>query len=262
MKDFIKKIIGEKNIHKIKNKIREREELNRQKSEIIKRADFYSQFVSKNDLCFDVGANIGNRVEPLLKLGAKVVAIEPQESCYLILEKKFGHKITIVTEGVGAEESEKDFHISNANTISSFSEDWIKSVKDGRFKEYNWNKTVKTKITTLDNIIKKFGTPVFIKIDVEGYELEVLKGLSSIIKYISFEYTVPEQTTKALNCIKRLESLNKSVEFNYSVGESMKLENSIWYNVEDMCNLVQSKDFLNTEFGDIYVRNQLAKSIE
>lgn len=65
----------------------------------------------------------------------------------------------------------KDFHISNANVLSSFSDEWIKSVKDGRFKEYNWDKVVNIEMTTLDTLIENYGLPIFIKIDVEGYEL-------------------------------------------------------------------------------------------
>lgn len=68
------------------------------------RTNFYRQFVKEGDVCFDVGANVGNRVQPLLNIGAKVVAVEPQESCYTILKEKFGNTISIVTKGLGAQE--------------------------------------------------------------------------------------------------------------------------------------------------------------
>ena len=42
---------------------------------------FYSQFISKNSLVFDVGANIGNRTAMFAELGRLVVAIEPQNTC-------------------------------------------------------------------------------------------------------------------------------------------------------------------------------------
>ncbi len=50
---------------------------------------FYKKFVNKDDLCFDIGANSGERTNILLKLGAKVVAVEPQQKCFNILESKF-----------------------------------------------------------------------------------------------------------------------------------------------------------------------------
>lgn len=46
-----------------------------------KEMEFYSQFIEKHDLCFDVGANMGSKTSKFLKLGAKVVSIEPQEAC-------------------------------------------------------------------------------------------------------------------------------------------------------------------------------------
>ncbi len=202
--------------------------------EINRRKLFYSSFVKKNDLCFDVGANIGNRVSPLLELGAKVVAVEPQESCYKILKLKFGKKIEIVKNGLGESECIKDFHISNADVLSSFSEEWINSVKDFRFKEYNWDKVIKVEMTTLDKLIEKYGLPIFIKIDVEGYELDVLKGLTKPIRMISFEFTVPEQINRIIECIEQIEKNDTNIECNYSIGESMIFALPSWQSVEEM----------------------------
>ncbi len=169
------------------------------------RSNFYASFVRAGDLCFDIGANVGNRVGPLLYVGARVVAVEPQPYCYTLLRKKYGRKIKLVTKGLGEKESVQDFYISSAHTISSFSKEFVDNMGKGRFKNYTWEPPIKIKITTLDKIIKKYGLPVFIKIDVEGYELEVLKGLSSPIRMISFEYTVPEQTNKVIECIQQIE---------------------------------------------------------
>ena len=51
---------------------------------------FYSRFIHKGDLCFDVGAHMGNRTEIFLKLGANVIAVEPQEDCINQLREKIG----------------------------------------------------------------------------------------------------------------------------------------------------------------------------
>ena len=58
-----------------KEKFRIKIELN----ELKKRTEFYNTLINKHDLCFDVGANVGNRVAPLLEIGAKVIAVEPQK---------------------------------------------------------------------------------------------------------------------------------------------------------------------------------------
>lgn len=218
------------------------------------RTEFYRQFVKEGDVCFDVGANVGNRVQPLLNIGAKVIAVEPQKDCCKILEKKFGNAITIVSQGLGAEESTETLYIANASTISSFSKDWIESVQEERFKNYRWNKTEEIEMTTLEKLIETYSRPTFIKIDVEGYELEVLKGLKSAINTISFEYVVPEQTDRAMDCVKRIAEINADTVFNYSVGESMEFEEKEWISSKEMINLIATKKFTDTLFGDIYAR--------
>ena len=219
-----------------------------------KRNLFYGSFIKKNDLCFDVGANVGNRIDALLESGARVVAVEPQEDCCKILKQKFGDKIEIVPKGLGEIESVENFHISNGNTLSSFSNEWIDSVKNNRFKEYNWDKVVKVEITTLDKLIEKYGQPAFIKIDVEGYEINVLKGLTKPVKLISFEYTVPELINRIIECIKQIEKNDANIECNYSIGESMVLALQDWQSVEKMEKLIFTKEFVDTGFGDIYIR--------
>jgi hypothetical protein len=109
--------------------------------------------------------------------------------------------------------------------------------------------------TTIDNLIEKFGNPAFIKIDVEGYELEVLKGLSKETNLISFEYTVPEQTKKTIECINLFKLINKTIECNYSLGESMEFQLENWISDSDMINLIQSKNFPTT-VGDIYIKRK------
>ena len=81
-------------------------------------------------------------------------------------------------------------------------------------------------------MIKKYGIPNFCKIDVEGYELEVLKGLSKPIKTLSFEYTIPEFIDKDVDCNEYLNSLGKIV-CNYSSADSMELAYSEWKNPEE-----------------------------
>lgn len=218
------------------------------------RKRFYNQFIGPNDLVFDVGANIGNRTEPLLEIGARVVAIEPQKECCKILEKKFGNKIQLVPMGLGETEEIKDFYVANIKTISSFSTEWIESVKKDRFKNYTWEKPTKVRITTLNNLIDKYGLPKFIKIDVEGYELEVLKGLTYAVDLISFEYTVPEQIQKAKDCISQIENYNSEIECNFSAGESMEFTLTNWLSATDFKKYISTTAFISSAFGDIYVR--------
>jgi FkbM family methyltransferase len=258
IKAIIKKIVGQNLIDKLRSINAEKPSLVipiEDKLEVELRVNFYKQFIDSGDLVFDVGANVGNRITPLLEIGANVIAVEPQEYCIKVLEAKFGNKITIVKNGLGEKEEKKDFYIADASTISSFSTEWIEAVKKDRFKEFNWKAANKIQLTTMDKLISTYGLPKFVKIDVEGYELEVLKGLTQIIPLISYEYTTPEQTDKALACLNLLHSITPKIECNYSVGESMNFELSTWKTKEEMEEIINSSNFISTGFGDIYIRS-------
>lgn len=253
LKNLIKNAIGEDNIQYLKDKWYSRKNA----SERIRRAAFYAQIVRKGDLCIDVGANYGNRVEALIEIGGKVIAVEPQKECCNFLRKKFGHNIEIVNMGLGAKEGKLEFYQSNASTLSTFSQEWINKVKQsGRFERYHWDKKIEVEMTTLDALIARYGKPAFIKIDVEGYELEVLSGLTYPVDFISFEYTVPEQTEKMIQCIQHIQSLAEglNMECNYSIGESMVWASNTWLSSIEMIKIIQTPGFVASGFGDIYIR--------
>jgi FkbM family methyltransferase len=217
------------------------------------KARFYSQFIGKNDLCFDVGANIGNKVKPFLMNQARVLAIEPQDSCVEILENKFGKKITIVNKGVGEKEEVKDFFIANRSVLSTFSSEFIDKIKEDRFKDSNWNKTVEKEITTLDKLIAQYGKPKFIKIDVEGFEVNVLKGLNSPVESLSFEYTYPEFKENAIACVNILNNITDKYVFNYCISESLNFASKDWLSAFKM--LAEIEKIGNFPgWGDIYVK--------
>lgn len=234
----------------------------KKKEEIIKkRREFYSQFLtSKEDLYIDVGANYGNRIAPIIDKGFKIIAVEPQLKCVDFLKRKYGDKITIVPKGLGEKQEIKTMYISSAHTLSSFSQEWIKATKEsGRFSKYKWNKRIDVEITTLDALIENFGHPTFIKIDVEGFELQVLKGLSHPVEYLSFEYTIPERKKSILDCIDRIAEISKTntVLFNYSIGESMQWALEEWLTPKKMKEEVHKDRFIFSEFGDIYSKTTI-----
>lgn len=215
---------------------------------------FYSQFVNKGDLCFDVGANLGNRTEIFLKLGANVIAIEPQDICMLKLRKKYknNRRVTLIQKALGDKEGKREFMLGNDHTLSSMSKGWKNSViASNRFPTSRWDKTVVVPVTTLDKLIEEYGKPIFCKIDVEGFEFQVLKGLSQPIKALSFEFT-PEFVDSTINSIKYLSNMGE-VQFNYSVGESMRLALPKWVKPEKICEICLSLPD-KTIFGDIYAK--------
>lgn len=216
---------------------------------------FYSMFIGPNDLCFDVGANFGNRTKIFLQLGARVVAIEPQRDCVALLKAAHGtnSQFEIVQKAVSAHEGVAVLEICNLNMLSSMSPEWIKAVQQsGRFSEYSWETKERVETVTLDSLIDSFGVPSFIKIDVEGSEWEVVKGLSRLVRTLSIEFT-PEFMEQTFKCIERLRSLG-DIQLNYSVGESMKLVHDSWLSPPQMISILADLQRDHTIFGDVYVQ--------
>ncbi len=216
---------------------------------------FYSRFVSCGSLCFDVGANMGNRVKVLLRLGARVVAVEPQDECVQVLRAVYsGNRcLTVVQKALGESEGQAEMMIGNANTISSLSLEWIEAVRrSGRFLAHSWNKKQVVQITTLDRMIEQYGTPSFIKIDVEGFELHVVRGLSQPVKMLSLEFT-PELVEPTLNCIDHLRGLGK-VRLNYSLGETMRLALEEWVPPQEMVRILSGFRGNSRLYGDVYAQ--------
>lgn len=217
------------------------------------RKEFYNQFIKSGDLVFDVGANKGNRTVIFLELGAKVVAVEPQKECYEHLTKRFGDSIDLIKLGLGEKESTATMYVSGSTLISSFSKDHVDMMQEDRFKGADWGDTIEIKMTTMDVLIEKYGTPAFCKIDVEGYEYDVLKGLSKPLKALSLEYIVPENTQVLVDCLAHLSNLG-NIECNFSYGESMKYNLPKWKTGPEMISYIQTDEFTNTSYGDVYVK--------
>ena len=230
------------------------------KRELIKkRRDFFLQFLNAGDIFFDIGANYGNRIEPIINEGIKIIAVEPQDACAQYLKTKYKNKITVESCGLSDKKGIQKMYISNASPLSSFSKEWIMATQQsGRFRKYSWHNEQLIEMDTLDNLIKKYGKPKFIKIDVEGYEYEVLKGLSDMVKTLSFEYTIPERKQSVLECIDRIIEIGgeNNILFNYSAGESMKWALDDWITSVEMKEEIEKQRFVNSEFGDIYVKTK------
>lgn len=214
---------------------------------------FYSQFVTSGDLCFDVGAKVGNRTRVLHSIGARVVAVEPQLACARLLRITFGFspRVRVLRVALGDAEGAAEIMIASADTLSSLSPDWIDAVvSSGRFSEVSWNTRELVEVSTLDKLIRRYGVPRFIKIDVEGYEYQVLRGLSMRVPYLSFEFA-PEYRRSAFDCVDRLSGLGMGL-FNFSHGESMRLAHRHWLGAAELKASMSQLIDEGMDFGDVY----------
>ena len=168
------------------------------------------------------------------------------------LRLRFGNAITVIQAAVGEKETSAEMYVSETSEISSLSKEWIDSVSKTRFNNSVWNKREVVAVTTLDHLITSYGLPKFCKIDVEGFEDEVFKGLSQQIQIISFEYTIPERLTTTLSCLTSLSKLGR-YECNYTIGEQMQFELPQWVSKETLAKKIEEAS-AKPLFGDIYIR--------
>jgi FkbM family methyltransferase len=178
----------------------------------------------KNSRIFDIGANQGSKTRMFLRLGTSVIAVDPDgENIRIIQEKFIKHRVTpkpvtvlqlAVSDRRATELMWMEAPGCAKNTLSS---KWVDTLRTdnrrfGTFFEFRDQKAVQT--TTLDDLIGEYGMPFFVKIDVEGYELQVLRGMRRPVPYLSFEVNLPEFLSEGLHCIDFLASLDPDGRFN------------------------------------------------
>jgi FkbM family methyltransferase len=190
----------------------------------------YGGFVRRDDLVFDIGAHVGDRIAAFRRLGARVVAAEPQPAIVRVLRWLYRRdpKVAIEPVAVGAHAGTIELRINVANpTVSTASSEFVSAARDAEgWKEQAWTRTVQVPVTTLDALIARHGIPAFIKIDVEGFEAAVLDGLTQPVAALSFEFTTIQRDVAAA-CIARCAALGFT-RFNAALGESQTLEHGAW----------------------------------
>lgn len=191
---------------------------------------FYRQFIRPGDLCFDIGAHVGDRTAHFLALGAQVVAVEPQPRLFAGLQRRFGDnpRVVLIAAALGAAPGKATLAIDPAHpAVATLSPDYIADAGKSRgFHHVRWSERIDVEVTTLDALIAAHGIPAFCKIDVEGYEHAVLEGLSRPLPALSLEY-LPAALDPALIAIARLNRLG-TYRFNRSPGETMALAIPRW----------------------------------
>lgn len=172
------------------------------------------------NLVFDIGANLGNATEFLLRYSNKVICFEPNPELAKMLRIRFlGQNVFVDARGVSDRIEVKQFFLSNAHTISTFDKAWI---SQSRFSnEFKWDQSIDVQTTTLDSLISEYGVPDFVKIDVEGHELSVLTGLSKLLENTTFGFEwTEERYDDIIKIFRHIESLGYN-DFSFSYEDKL-----------------------------------------
>jgi FkbM family methyltransferase len=213
---------------------------------------FYQQFLRPGDLAFDLGSHVGNRIRVFRRLGADVVAVEPQPDLLSVLRLLYGRDPGVRLEacGVGAAKGLGTLHLSRRTpTVSSFADSWIEEVStDPGFRRVRWDSALPVAVVTLDDLIARHGEPQFCKIDVEGFEHEVLTGLSRPLAALSFEY-LPAAAERAIACVERLTMIG-DYRFRRSRVETHRWWDERWLDAPAMIEMLGGLP--DRRSGDVY----------
>ena len=206
-----------------------------------KEVDFYRALLhgfQNGNLIFDIGANHGTKTGIFLAMGARVVAVEPDPTNQQILRESFlkfrvtSKPVVIVGKAVSDAAGIETMYVDEPGSAkNSLSAKWVQSLRnDGeRFgHKLDFKETREVETTTLETLIEAYGAPFFVKIDVEGHEPSVLRGLKRPVAFVSFEVNLPEFREEARQCIARLAELSAAASFNYAADCVRGLELAEW----------------------------------
>jgi len=210
--------------------------------------------VEPESLAFDVGANRGDMTRALLLAGARrVVSVEPQPHLARRLRARFSRGRVSVVERVLSEpgRTNASLHLGDSHVLASVDGDFIERVSAGRFSHHRWTRSLAVRCCTWDALVEAHGRPSFAKIDVEGHEESVLKGMS-IPPSRGVCLEVMSELSHRLPAIVGALAERGFRRFNFSQGTEFAIDARDWLGPEDAVEGIG--EHLETEgaWGDLY----------
>ena len=213
----------------------------------------YARFLRLGDLAFDIGAHVGDRTGSFRRLGARVLALEPQPLCARAMRAIYADDdgVTLLEAACGEKPGTVTLRVNSANpTVTTASRDFVAAADGaGGWEGQVWDAKIEVACTTLDELIAGHGMPAFTKIDVEGFEATALAGLSRPLPALSFEFTTIQRDV-ALACLGRLAALGR-YGFDVALGESQALTFDRWLPGDAMAAHIAALPHAANS-GDIY----------
>jgi len=219
---------------------------------------FYSELVEPGDICYDIGAGMGQRTEAWLALGAQVVCIEPQSDRMIRIEKRFvgNNNLHPIRKALGDEKRMSIMHVNEATPgAGTLTEGTARiAVSQNQSSNQKWEKEEPVEITTFDEVIKSHGIPDFCQISASGYEVEILSGLDYVLKSIAFGY-MSHAPQYALECLFKLEQFG-NYEYKWTYEDQTRFASPRWVNTHAMRTVLRGFH-AHERSGDIYARLRL-----
>lgn len=193
----------------------------------------------KRKLLFDIGANHGIYTDENRSKYESCILVDANSVLIQELLKKYQNDMNVhVIHGIVSNKESETFYISNADQISTADPEWI---NQSRFsKSYTWAPVEGVPTISLDTLVKTYGEPDVIKIDVEGYEYNVLLSLTKKVPKLCFEWA-EEKKREILLSLEYLQKLGFTKyhiqmedEYTYEVDESAWQDFSTTYNLMNM----------------------------
>ncbi|MEU7573412.1 MULTISPECIES: FkbM family methyltransferase [unclassified Micromonospora] len=217
---------------------------------------FYGPLVRAGDLVLDIGAHVGDRLASFRRLGARVVAVEPQPLCARVLRALHAgdEAVTVVEAACGRTTGPVRLHVNSANpTVSTASPGFVRAAGQAAgWAGETWDAEIEVAGTTLDALLAEHGVPAFIKIDVEGFEDAVLAGLSRPVPALSFEFTTIARDL-AGRCLDRLTALGFT-GFAVALGDEMGFALPGWRSAAEVAAYLCAVPH-EANAGDVYARS-------
>jgi FkbM family methyltransferase len=170
-------------------------------------------------IVFDVGANVGDKADVFRHLAGRVLCLEADPDTSAILRHRFRKRseVTVESCAVGDRDGQAQLNRKPYCGFNTLSEKWASAMDRQNVMTTD---VVSVPMTTLDQLILRYGRPDYIKIDVEGYELPVVRGLTSSVPILSFECNLPTFRTESNQVLDHLLTLDPAVRFNVRNGDS------------------------------------------
>jgi len=212
---------------------------------------FYSQFFQVGDVVFDIGANQGEYAEVFASEGARVLAVEPNTAFTTRLQA-FAREADIrpVFAAIGDQPGTAVLNVCSASGLSTLVDpgiEWIQESPD--YGTVSWTHTLEVPVTTMDLLASDFGEPEYVKIDVEGFEIKVLRGMTFRPRYLSFEFGARRKDA-SLECLQHLGA--RVYAFRPIVGREYRFRTPDWMTVAEARKWLMGFSVEQAEYGDMF----------